>query len=303
MADYKFALITPAKNEEDNVAHVVDAISKQTIKPDLWVFVNDSSTDNTVKIFKEEISKHGLEDVIHIPITTHHDKEANEYALGSKYSKVILFGINEVLAYEKSNDIRYDYIGVLDCDVLPESSYYEKLLNRMHADRSIGIASGGTQFEYNSQDELVTTTVNYKNHTPGGLRVWRRECLDDTGYFPSISQDAVSAARALMKGWKVISYKDISVKMRERGANFGYDYYGESAYKRHVPYWYLLLKVMKLTASTEFKKAYLYHKGYMSAKKRNDERITDELAIRYFKSQPYQRLTGLLKKEDKSVNH
>src|SRR5690625_7879866 len=105
MADYKFALITPAKNEEDNVAHVVDAVSKQTIKPDLWVFVKDSSTDNTVKIFKEETSKHGLEDVIHIPITTHHDKEANKYALGSRYSTAIPSGINEDQAQEKSNDI------------------------------------------------------------------------------------------------------------------------------------------------------------------------------------------------------
>lgn len=43
-----------------------------------------------------------------------------------------------------------------------------------------------------------------------------------------------------MLGWKVKSFPELEVSLRQRGAKFGFEYYGKSAYMRHVPYLYVL---------------------------------------------------------------
>ncbi len=47
----KLAIVTPAKNEAKNIPNLVRAMAGQTRKPDLWIFINDGSTDDTARVF------------------------------------------------------------------------------------------------------------------------------------------------------------------------------------------------------------------------------------------------------------
>ena len=285
------AIITPAKNESSNISSLVGSFSKQTFMPKLWVFVNDGSTDDTVKVFENEVKKNKqLFKQCEIRLVNHRDPDSG-YALGEKYSRVIKFGMDEVFNHENNNNKLFDYIGILDADVFPQPDYYEKIITKFHLNPKLGIAAAGTQIEF-SEDGSKTLSKNNRSHAPGGFRVWRRECLEKTGYTPSVSQDAVSQARAILLNWEVKSFSDIKVEMRKRGSVFGYQYYGKSAYVRWVPFFYVLLGALKLYLNNRYNDANLYLAGYKEAKKNNVPRIKDPIAKKYFRNRLIYKLMG-----------
>jgi hypothetical protein len=205
----------------------------------------------------------------------------SDYALGKKYSRVVKFGLSTFLSLESCGVGTVGYVGVLDSDVFPERQYYEKLMGKFFLDKKLGIASGGLQKE----EDGIRVTDHYTNrtHAPGGLRVWRKACLMMTGYESTISQDAVSEARAIMFGWRVRSFLDIFVSMRKRGSKYGFDYYGKSAYVRWVPFWYVLLGAFKMVLQRRKQDAMAYIAGYQKAKMNREPRIDDPVAKRYFR--------------------
>lgn len=285
------AIITPAKNESANVSDLVKSVCEQSLIPDLWIFVNDSSTDDTEKRFREEVGLYSdFVNKCDIQIVKH-SYGRNEYALGNKYSRVVNYGMQFLKEYETINGSAFNYVGVLDCDVFPERLYYEKLIGKMRMNDKIGIAAGGTHFEF-YPDGRYFTTICSQTHAPGGCRVWRKNCLDQTGYFISISQDSVSEARAIMLGWQVRSFSDISVRMRKRGGKSSFRYYGESEYIRWIPSWYFYLKAAKLYIKGHHQSAKDYVYGYSRAKQENLPRLTDPLAKKYYRYRLYYKLIG-----------
>ena len=48
----KYVIITPAYNEQKYIAMTIDSVIAQTVKPVLWVIVDDGSTDRTAKIVR-----------------------------------------------------------------------------------------------------------------------------------------------------------------------------------------------------------------------------------------------------------
>ena len=46
----KYILITPARNEEINLARLIKSMVSQTHRPERWVIVDDGSTDRTAEI-------------------------------------------------------------------------------------------------------------------------------------------------------------------------------------------------------------------------------------------------------------
>ncbi|HET8689540.1 MAG TPA: glycosyltransferase, partial [Methanosarcina sp.] len=49
----KYLLVTPAKNEEQNLPEVSESIIRQKLKPELWIVVDDGSTDKTPHILED----------------------------------------------------------------------------------------------------------------------------------------------------------------------------------------------------------------------------------------------------------
>ena len=49
----KYVVITPARNEKENISTTIRSMTEQTILPEEWVIVNDGSTDCTGSIIDE----------------------------------------------------------------------------------------------------------------------------------------------------------------------------------------------------------------------------------------------------------
>ena len=92
-----------------------------------------------------------------------------------------------------------------------------------------------------------------------------------------------------MLGWKVQSFPELEVSLRQRGAKFGFEYYGKSAYMRHVPYLYVLAR-MYLSGKKADARQYI--DGYNDSAKQKIKRIEDPLAIKYFKNRFFYKLMG-----------
>ncbi len=274
----KIALITPVKNELENLEELISSIENQSIKIALWIIINDDSDDGSKEFLEKNVSTIKNVDQVRLYNLTSLDKN---YALGSKYSQVISFGFKKFNAIRKKEKISFDYAGILDSDCFVEPDYYLKLIRRFQVLPKLGIASGVISYR-------VKNHLQY-DHMPlrwvrGAVRIWKIECFDEAGYLVGNSADAISAALAWTKGWESQSFKEIKAESREMGIRIDFSYYGESTYTRYTPYYYILLKCILWAIKSGIRFSYTFYKGYNTARKEKKPRIkVDNKVKRYFK--------------------
>jgi poly-beta-1,6-N-acetyl-D-glucosamine synthase len=54
----RYAVVTPARNEEENIRRLGAALTAQTQPPAEWVVVDDGSTDGTLDVLSALASEH-----------------------------------------------------------------------------------------------------------------------------------------------------------------------------------------------------------------------------------------------------
>src|SRR5688572_20980091 len=59
MSRLRYAVSTPARNEEENLRRLSGALAAQTHLPVAWVVVDDGSTDGTATVLAELAAEHG----------------------------------------------------------------------------------------------------------------------------------------------------------------------------------------------------------------------------------------------------
>ena len=189
----KYILITPARDEEENIERTIQSVIAQTLLPTKWMIVSDGSTDHTDEIVRKYVSEHAWIELIRIP--EHLDRQ---FA-----AKVNAF--NE--GYEKIKNEKYDVIGNLDADLSFDKDYFEFLMGKFSSDPMLGVA--GTPFvEEGMHYDYRFTNIE---HVSGACQMFRRQCFEDIGgYVPihggGIDWTAVTTAR--MKGWKTRTFTE-----------------------------------------------------------------------------------------------
>ena len=184
-------VITPAKNEANNLHILAKTILKQTLKPKLWVIVDDGSEDQTPRVVKLLSEKRRFIKYLRI-------NEKSEYNI-ERYPYVVKRGIDYAL--KKANS-EIKYISIVDADVSLNSDYFEEIIRCMECDRDVGVASG-IMYELTNEDLVVRKNV-WEEHILGGAAlVIRRECYESVGGFPCTpAPDVVFKIKALKRGWK-----------------------------------------------------------------------------------------------------
>lgn len=299
MAMTDYILVTPCKNEEKSLPEVIESVINQTIQPKLWVIVDDGSTDETPYILEHMKSIYSIIHTIRLPprsrdITFH-------------YSYVCKRGFDYILEYCKKNSIKYEYIGLLDADVIVETNYFEALICKFGENRKIGICSGNIG---NIINEKVIWS-DFRDDLPsGGARLWKKECFEETGgYIITCSPDSVSNIRAKIKGWETKQHKDIhAVSTRPyasaEGQWIGYKKLGSNSYFIGYMPLHVILKGMNLLYSRKgyFKSgvglAYIY--GYFASYFKKEPRIKDKEIIDYFDKRLGDILCSKLKSQRKT---
>lgn len=206
-----YILVTPAKNEEDNLPLLAKSVVNQTIRPKLWVIVNDNSTDGTGEIISYLESKYPWILGVHL------QDSDGKYDPVFRNSVTYRAGLRVALNYMKNNALPFGYIGIVDADFILERKFFEKLLNVMGRSPKLGIVSGGVYIK--KKGKLVWERSNPK-FPRGSPRLIRFECFFDIGGYPfEPAPDLISYYLARIKGWDTLQVVDaISVELRATGS-------------------------------------------------------------------------------------
>ncbi|MDI9395924.1 MAG: glycosyltransferase family 2 protein [Euryarchaeota archaeon] len=254
-----YILTTPCKNEEESLPELAESIINQTITPKLWLIVDDNSTDNSAEILRDLETKYSWIRVI--------TSDGTKRDLSFHYAKVVSGGLSLALEITSVEKISFEYISLIDADMVLEKNFFEKIIDRFEEDPTLGVASGSTA--YFEADKLVTEKGR-DNLPIGGLRVWRRECFIDTGGFPiSYSADSVSNVLAVLHGWNTKKFEDIvGIQTRRTGSAEGlwkgYRTKGESDYYRDYHPLYALFKFVKYILTSPSYIGIAYLEGYLN---------------------------------------
>lgn len=273
-----YIVVTPCKNEEKNLENLINSMVSQTVKPALWIIVDDGSTDNTPNIIQEALNKYQWIQSIQL---THGKRDR-----GLHLANIIRAGFDFGISYCAKEQIHYTYLSNIDSDIVLEPYYFELILTEFESDPLLGTASGGL-YHYEA-GEIVPENIN-DSEPPGACIVIRRKCFEQCGgIFISYAWESVLNAKVKLKDWKTKIFNDIKVvEVRDtnsaEGYWKGYIYKGECAhYLNFNP-----LHVLGKTIFYLFKKphfigfAYIY--GYLYNYLSNKPQINDIDIKHYFR--------------------
>lgn len=203
-----YILITCVKNEEKFLPTIIESVISNDIKPILWVFINDLSTDNSVNIIKmyseryEFIKFFTIENKVHIDI------------LHGRFGYLCNLGFKYAIEYCNNGKLDWEYMGMLDADTKITKYYFSNLIEEMNKDKKLGIVSGECYSKINDKLILVKTLEEMPNGTG---RIIRKKCLFDINmYKETSSPDTISSIKANFKGWKTKIFKNFYfIQLRE----------------------------------------------------------------------------------------
>jgi len=225
----KISVLMAVFNEEKFLNKTLTALTNQSLKPNQIIIVDDGSTDRSPEI----ITEYPNTSVKRLPVKK--DKTIERYPIVLSIASRLL-----------SDD--FDYAGILDADTLLEPDYYQKLVQRMAADKKIGIAGG----------ELIggraSKPLGLMPYVYGANRLYSRRCwlkLNDGKVMKPIPQvDFYHNVYAEMLGFKTQRYSDIKswhLRPTRLGNAFTKGYH---AYKFGYYWYYLVLRSIRSKAPT-----------------------------------------------------
>lgn len=280
----KYIIITPCKNEEENLQNLIQSIIKQSITPELWTIIDDGSNDRTPEIIKEIKSEYEWIKSISL--------KGSQRDLTIHVSNVIKTGLDFAQNFCKENNINYDFIMFLDSDMyMQDNDFLKKLLTGFEEDDKLGIASGNIQYmdvfsklhDANSRSDTIS----------GGEMMCRRECIEEIGGVPiSHSWESVMRVKTILNGWKIKRFKEIKIiHTRETGSaeglKNGYYLKGASEYYLDLNPFIVGAKGLKYCLKRPYYLGFAYLIGYFSSWiKRKDKTKDPEISEYYYYKKP-----------------
>lgn len=284
-----FILITPLKNEEKFIKKTASTVITQTIKPALWLIVDDGSTDRSPDIIRELEKEYTWIKSIRLP---EHPRD-----LTFHISYVCKVGIDFAIEYCTRNSIEYGYIGILDADTLLQRDYYENLISEFEKESSLGIASGclidrTEECNQISEDWGLLQPNSPNRDTPRGSgRLWREKCYFDTGGCPiEPAWDTLSNIKAVNRGWKIAQFNHIrALQLRAtsgaEGIWKGYLNKGRIAHYLDRPLLIVLGGTVFFSMNKPYYQGLAYIVGYTVSLVKREPKIQDEEIKQYWKKE------------------
>jgi len=204
----RYIIISPAKDEERYVEHTLRSVTRQTVKPLLWIIVDDGSRDRTPELVDSYAHAYPF-----IRLLRHPRSGGRQLSFG------------EVRAFNWGCDfigpVDYDFIVKLDCDLSFDDDYFEQVLERFQQDERLGIASG--VYLEQSKADAWHEVVMPAYHAAGASKIMRRACFEQIGGFvPAPGWDTVDEIKAMTRGWKTTHFRELRMMHHKReGSSIG----------------------------------------------------------------------------------
>jgi len=208
-----YIVVTPARNEEKRLPHLAKSMMSQSLKPILWVIIDDKSTDNTASIIQKIEEKYSIVKGFHIEENTDHIQD--------RYSFVVRKGFDFATKLCWEEGWGYDALAIVDADVVLDKNYFSELMSAFSRDRRLGIVAG-IEFQQVGDRFLLKRNIEGESFS-GAAWIFRRECYEEIGGFPTIlCAEVVSKVKAMNRGWGITGLLCTrSFHTRRRGTRLG----------------------------------------------------------------------------------
>jgi poly-beta-1,6-N-acetyl-D-glucosamine synthase len=231
----RYVIVSPAKDEERYIELILRSVTRQTLKPVLWIIVDDGSKDSTVTIVNRYADSYPFIRLVRNP-------NSGVRQTGSAVIRAFNFGCQSI------GETEHAFIVKLDCDLSFGPDYFENLLEKFTEDPKLGIASG-VYFEQDKTGVWNQVTMP-AYHAAGACKVIRKACFEAIGGFiAAAGWDTVDEIRAMAKGWKTTHFADRGMKHHKpEGSGIGAIktsvMHGEIYYLTGGSLFFFLLKVL-----------------------------------------------------------
>jgi len=272
----RLLLITPARDEAEHLQATIDSVAAQTRPPDLWLIVDDGSTDATPRIAARAAAEHSFVRALAAPARPERGGDGLAIAAEARAFNATLADVD--LA-------RFTHVGKLDGDVELPPPYFERLLGHFAAEPGLGIA-GGQLLEDHGRGWRPTSIPPH--HVRGAVKLYSRECFVAIGGIEEmLGWDTIDEVRARMHGWSTRSLPGVDARHHRpvatrAGALRGRARHGQTAYILRYGAWWVGLKSLKVSLARPYGLtglAFLY--GYARAVARREPRVEDERFRRF----------------------
>jgi poly-beta-1,6-N-acetyl-D-glucosamine synthase len=276
----RYAVVTPARNEADNLPRLFESLRAQTHQPDVWIVVDNGSTDGTRQLLVELAEQ---ENWIR-PLLFEADAEL---ARGGTVTRAFHAGLRDL-------DGRPDVVVKVDADVSFSPEYFDRLLEAFDAEPELGIASGVCLERASGGDWQPRFATG--ESAWGAARAYRRGCL--AAVLPledKIGWDGIDSLKASLSGWRTRTLPELTFRHHRReGERDGsrrraWSAQGRAAHYMDYRWSYLLARAMYRARSEPAALAMI--SGFLGAALRREPRYPDERVRAELRSR--QRLTRL----------
>ncbi len=268
-----YALITPARDEADNLRRLADSILAQAVQPDAWIIVDNGSADGTLELARELERQREWIQAVSAP-------GSRTAAPGQPIVRAFHRGLRQLPG-------AVDVLIKVDADVSMDPIYFDRLLAAFDADSSLGIASGSC-YEHEAGAWRATRVTG--DHVRGATRAYRWECLQAVLPLEErVGWDTIDELKAAVLGWRTGIVSDLPFYHHRRvGQRDGRRWsrwatQGRAAYYIGYRFPYLLLRSIYRARTDPVALAMVG--GYLSALARREGRCSDAAVRRNLRRQ------------------
>ena len=292
--EQRLLLISPVRNEEAHIELIADAVAGQTRPPDLWLVVDDGSTDRTPEILADLMRRIEFLQVLNTadlpPVGPVNDRLAT-----AAEARAFNLGLNSV-AWES-----FTHIAKLDGDTELPPQYFERVLGEFERDPELGLAGGLYADPDPSGEGWEVVGIPSEYHVPGTLKCYSLACFQAVGGIQErLGWDTIDETYARMRGYRTRAFVDLIVlhhrpRASADGTLRGRARHGECAYIAHFTLPWVTLRAFKMARVRPrglSGVAFLY--GYLRSAARRIPRVEDPAFRRFVRRELRGRMLGAL---------
>jgi poly-beta-1,6-N-acetyl-D-glucosamine synthase len=261
-----YSIITPARDEAENLPALAHALRQQRVRPLRWVIVEGGSSDSTVGLAESIVAEHDWARLVVLPGTSSRER-------GAPIVRALHAGLGAL-------DYQPDVVVNVDADVTMDADYFERLLDAFALDPSLGIASGSA---WELDDGVWRQRFVTGGTVWGATRAYRWACLQSV--LPLEERhgwDGIDQLKARARGWRTKTFTDLPFRHhRPEGRQDGSSWAhwlanGDTAYFMGYRPSYLFFRTLHQVRRDPAAVALLC--GYVSASARRSPRLSDPAA-------------------------
>jgi poly-beta-1,6-N-acetyl-D-glucosamine synthase len=237
----RLLVVSPVRNEAAHIERVAFAMAAQTRRPDLWILVDDQSTDETPQILARLAEQLDFISVLNSPPRVT-GATKDRLAVAAE-ARAFNFALSSVPWRT------FTHIAKLDGDIELPPNYFELLLGEFERDPTLGLG-GGVLKESDGLQGREDSPSDY--HVRGALKCYTTDCLSAIGGIEErLAWDTNDEIFARMRGFQTRTVTElVALHLRPcasaDGLLRGIARHGRCAYIAQFPLSWMSLRAVKI---------------------------------------------------------